>query len=405
MTERAKRLLIIVGFVFIVLVAGFAIWWFFFRPIFVPTPVPVVMPPPISPIPGLPPAAPAAPRPLIPEVPGAQPLLGAPVGPIRPATTLVSAAVLSPFLSADGSAVQYYNRSDGKFYRVRSDGISEAMTDQVFFNVSQVTWAPDKNLALLEYPDSANILYNFQTKRQATLSKHWNKFSFSPRSDGIAFLSEGIDQDSRWLAISAPDGSGSRAIEPLGNNADKVEVAWSPNDQVIAFSRTGFPQGANEQEVLLIGKEGENFRSLIVNGIGFRPKWSPSGEQLLYSATSGNDDFKPQLWIVQGTPGTIGQGKTALGLNTWADKCTFASEQSLYCAVPTELPRGAGLYPAAAATIPDQIWHINLQTGARQLVAVPQETHTVNQLVVPQDEQYLYFTDKISGQLYKIDLK
>ncbi len=407
MSERAKRILVITIFVVIVLVAGFGIWWYFFRPLLVPSVAPAPPPTPVTPSTGLTPARPAAPRPSISVTPGAPGALPSPVaaGGLTSTTALTQTSVLAPSLAGDGSTIQYYNRSDGKFYRILPDGSAQTLSDKVFFNVSAVTWAGDRAQAILEYPDGANILYNFATGRQATLPRHWQNFSFSPRSDGIAFLSLGADQDSRWLAISSPDGSGSRAIEGLGNNADKVHVAWSPNDQVVAFSRTGLPQGANEQEILLIGKNHENYRSLIVNGIGFRPRWSPDGAKLLYSATSADNDWKPQLWIAGATPANIGEGKTGLGLATWADKCAFANPGTIYCAVPTNLPRGAGLYPAIAANTPDQLWKVDLRTGARQLIAIPSEDHTIDTITISNDERSLYFTDKISGQLYKIDLK
>lgn len=406
MSDRLKRILFILGFLAIAAVIAFVIWYFFFKPVIAPAPP--LPPPPITPPPttGLPPSAVAPPRvPVAPPAalpPGASPTAQ---GGLTQTTTLTQTATLSPFLSPDGQALQYYNRSDGKFYRVRPDGTVEPMTDKVFFNVSSVTWAPDRNQAILEYPDGSNILYNFATGRQATIPRHWQSFSFSPRSDGIAFLSLGIEKDARWLAIANPDGSGSRAIEPLGNNAAKVQVAWSPNDQVVAFSRTGQPQGLNEQEVLLIGKNGENFRSLIVNGLNFQSRWSPDGERVLYSVSSSASDWRPLLWISGGRPETAGEGKRSIGLNTWADKCTFGSATTLYCAVPTALEAGVGLYPAAVGNTPDNLYRVDLTTGAAQLIAIPSEQHTVGQIIVSDDERFLYFTDRISGQLYKIDLK
>lgn len=407
MSDRQKRIIRIAAFVAVVLAAGFLIWWFFFRPLIVPPSVPTA-PPTLPPPPtiGLPPAERAERRPTVAPVPAA-PAAPSPVaaGGLTATAGITDVPILSPTRAPDGIALNYYNRRDGKFYRILPDGSTEPLSDQVFFNVSRVTWAPNQTQAILEYPDGSNILYNFGTGRQATLPRHWREFNFSPRSDQIAFLSFGIDADSRWLSIASPDGSNSRAIEPLGQNADKVMVSWSPNDQVIAFSRTGFPQGAGEQEVLLIGKGGENFRSLIVNGIGFNPLWSPDGERLLYSAASATDDWKPGLWIARGLPDEIGEQKVAIGLATWANKCAFSGNDTLYCAVPRELPRGAGLYPAAVGNTPDQLWRVELSSGAKALMAIPDQDHTIDNIVIAQDGRYLYFTDSTTGQLYKINLK
>ena len=221
----------------------------------------------------------------------------------------------------------------------------------------------------------------------------------------MAFLSLGLEESTRWLATSAPDGSNTRPVEPLGDNANKVQVAWSPNDAIIAFSRTGQPQALNETEIYLVGQHGENFRSLVVNGLNFRGQWSPDGRTILYSVTSGDEDFKPLLWTVSGSPDAIGQAKRPLSLNTWAEKCAFASATVAYCAVPQTLERGAGLYPAVANTIPDDLYRVDLVSGATNRVAIPADNHTINSLVISPDESALYFTDQSSGQLYKINLK
>ncbi len=173
----------------------------------------------------------------------------------------------------------------------------------------------------------------------------------------------------------------------------------------MGFSKTGGPQGLNEEEILFLGANKENFKSLVVNGINFRGKWSPDGEKLLYSTTSGADGWRPAVWITDARPSTMGQNKTSLGLNTFADKCSFGNATMIYCAVPTSLDEGAGLYPQIVASTPDNLYRIDLQTGARELIAIPQGEHTIDSIVVTANEKTLFFTDKISGQLYKINLK
>lgn len=407
MSQRLKRILTIAGFVVVVLLIGFAIWRVFYRPIFKPAPtVPIAQTAPGT-RPGLSASAPQTPRsPITQTAPGTK---NAPSetakGGVTSVKTLTDTSILAPSISAQGDAIQYYNRGDGKFYRISADGKITAVSDKVFFNVSNVTWAPSRNKAILEYPDGANILYDFESKRQVTLPAHWESFSFSTSSDQIAFMSLGLDRDTRWLGISSADGSQSKPIEPLGDNASKVQVEWSPNNQMIALSSTGLTASIGEQEILPIGLHGENFHSILVNGVGFRARWSPNGERILYSVSSFQNDWKPELWIVSGAPSQIGAGKIPVGLNTWADKCTFGNAQTVYCAVPKNLPRGAGLYPLAAANAPDELWKINLTTGAREKIAIPTQDVTVRSMVVSGQESALYFTDQVSGRLYKINLK
>ena len=398
-----QRLLIILGFILLTLLLALGMYWFFFRPFFAPTAAPPIVIPPVTTLPPAPPAVgvlPPAPPVAVPPAPAEVAAGGAVV-----AAPVTSTAISNPTLSPAGQSSSFYHPPDGQFYRVGPDGAAQEIDGRVFHNVQNVTWAGDRNRAILEYPDQSKILYNFATQTQITLPRHWQNFSFSPTGEQIAFLSLGLDEQNRWLAIANADGSKTQAIEPVGNNADKVQVAWSPNNQIVAFSRTGQAQGLNSQEVLFIGKNRENFKSLLVNGIGFLGQWSPDGERVLYSATSGDDDWKPRLWIAGGDVDTIGDGKTQLALNTWADKCAFADAAAVYCAVPKNLPRGAGLYRQASETTADDIYRIDTSTGAIALVGVPTENYTVGRIMVTEDGGYLYFTDRSSGQLYKINLR
>jgi len=92
-------------------------------------------------------------------------------------------------LSSNGSDLQYHDAIDGKFYRITKDGEIFALTDKIFHNVSDITWSPDKNKAILEYPDGANIIYDFTNDKQVTLPKHWKDFDFSPDGDQLVIKS------------------------------------------------------------------------------------------------------------------------------------------------------------------------------------------------------------------------
>ncbi|MDO8599592.1 MAG: hypothetical protein Q7S02_05795, partial [bacterium] len=221
----------------------------------------------------------------------------------------------------------------------------------------------------------------------------------------IAGKSIGIDRENRFLFDAEPDGNGYRPIEPLGTNARRVDVSWSPNNQVIAFSRTGNDIGDGRQQILLIGRNGENFPGLTVEGIDFRPQWSPTGSRILYSDTSDAGDYKPELWVVGGVGDTIGANRQRLRVNTWADKCAFANDTTLYCAVPERLERGAGLEPRIAASTPDTIERIDLTTGLRTTVGRPAEDLTVTQIQISPDGGRLYFTSSQDGRLREMQLK
>ncbi len=317
-------------------------------------------------------------------------------------TKIVDSSILDPVINSQGNA-QFYNKNDGKFYQVLSDGTVRALSDKVFYNVEKVTWSPNDNESIIEYPDGSNIYYNFQTQKQVTLPKYWEDFSFSKEGNKIASKSIGYSEENRWLITSNPDGGEIQYIEPLGTNGDKVTVDWSPTRKIVALSETGDPLGADRQEVLLIGLNGENYKSLTVEGRGMESQWSPTGQQLLYSVYNSANEYKPQLWIVNADGDNIDTNRRALSINTWANKCAFSGDRYVYCGVPNELPVGAGFEPNIADNIQDTIYRIDLQTG-NKIPIETDEAHVIDQIFVSADGTKINFTDKNQTGLFSLDL-
>lgn len=308
-------------------------------------------------------------------------------------------------LKIDSSGiVKFYNESDGKFYRLKDDGTIVTMSDKIFYNVDTITWAPTTNQAILEYPDGSNIYYNFDTNKQVTLPAYWEEFSFASQSDQIAAKSIALAPENRWLITSDPDGKNVTYVEHMGENANEVIVDWSPTRQFVALSTTGEPLGADRQEVLFVGQNGENFPSIIVEGYGLGTKWSPTGDKLLYNIYSEREDFKPELWITDVGVDNMGANRTYLKLNTWADKCTFTDSRFIYCAVPQTLPTGSGFAPAVADYTPDNIYKIDLKTGIQTNISTGDNNYTIETISLSADGKTLYFTDKNRNGLLSIKL-
>lgn len=315
---------------------------------------------------------------------------------------LTYSPVLDPTLSPNGD-IQYYDDYDGLFYRIDASGNAVKLSDKVFYSVDNVVWAPNKNKAILEYPDGSKILYNFATQKQVTIPSHWEEFSFSPDSGQIIAKSLAIDPENNWLVIANDDGSQATALENIGSNGHLIYPDWSPNNQIVATYTKGMD--FNRQSVYFVGKNGENFKSTIIEGRGFQSQWSKSGDRLLYSVYSTDTNLNPKLWIVDAQGETIGQNRRGFDINTWASKCTFSSNTTIYCAVPESLERGSGLVPELAQNTKDNLYKINLQTGLQELIAVPDGVYNISQIIAPENGNHLFFTDAQNSQLYRLDLK
>ncbi|MCG2686530.1 hypothetical protein L6278_00150 [Candidatus Parcubacteria bacterium] len=317
--------------------------------------------------------------------------------------------VVSPTLSTDGNGIAFYNSEDNKFYII-SEASEEPilLSDQEFFNVENVFWSINKTQAIITYPDGSKILYDFVARKQTTLNKEINEPVFSNAND-VAYkhLSFQEDGENNWLAVTNPLSGQTQLIEPLGDNADFVQIAWSPGNEVVALYSD--PIGLDKSEIFFIGLQAENNKSLIVDGSNFKGLWSLTGNKILYSVVSAQNNYNPQLWIVDARQDVLGQHKFNLGLSTWVDKCVFANETKVYCAVPKELQEGAGLYPELITNTSDMIYEINLITGFSKLLADPVlssgGSFSISKIYLSRNGQYLFFWDSLTQQIYKIQLK
>jgi hypothetical protein len=211
--ERYKKIILIILFLSATIGLGFLIFIFFFKPILAPE-IPTVSET-NGPSYGFPKAATGT-NPIeinnlnqnsqvpqkLPESKASNVALGG----LTKTTELNQNPSLAPTLSKDGSSLDYYDQNQGKFFRINQDGQISTLDNTVFHNAQKITWSGDKDKVIIEYPDETKIVYNFDTKKQVTLPKHWKDFDFSPDSSQIVGKSIGLDPDNRWLIVSDTDG-------------------------------------------------------------------------------------------------------------------------------------------------------------------------------------------------------
>ncbi|MBI2050629.1 MAG: hypothetical protein HYT31_02390 [Parcubacteria group bacterium] len=415
MSDRVKLILKITGFILIVILLGWGIWVLFFR-----SPGTSVVPGRVvSPAPGQLPDVGTGPggrvvdttldqRNLAPE---SEPEPQEPDVVAAGGRTVVSSITPSRAdfntLSQSGS-LNYYDGRDERFYRINpAGGDPVPLSDRVFRSVSDVVWSNSGSSAVLEFPDGSNIFYDFERNIQATLPPEAQEFSFSPNDSQLAYEYIGESESDRWIVTSSPSGEGQELVQALGTQSRNVSVNWSPTNQIIATFRE--PTSSEGEEVFFIGLNDENFLSLQTNGIGFLGAWSPEGKQMLYSVYSEGTNYNPMLHITGALGDNIGLGNRSLRVQTWPDKCAFASEEVVYCAVPQFLSEGSGIFREQAFGAPDTIYKIDLINNSAAPIAFPESeggsSFTVETMSISKDGGELYFTDRVSGRIHKLRLR
>ncbi|MEI8360634.1 MAG: hypothetical protein WCG01_00680 [bacterium] len=323
-------------------------------------------------------------------------------GGITKVETLTNTPSYGVNMAKGSNDARYYDSTEGKFYKIDANGNKTALSDKSFFEVQKVTWSGANNKAILEYPDGSKTIYDFDKQNQITLPEHWKDFSFSPDGSEIVMKTMANDVNNRWLAVTSADGNKVYPVERIGDEASIIP-SWSPNKQIVAMYTEG--AGLNSQKVYFVGLNGENFKSATIDGRDFRPQWSPQGDVLAYSTYSDSSDLKPSMYVVPAQGEHIGENTKNLEINTWADKCSFADNTTLYCAVPKELERGAGLFPKMADNTADDIYKIDVQSGLKTKIAVPETDLNIVEMSISADGSNLFFNDKATGLLHKIKLK
>ncbi len=410
-----QRIGVIILFIASIFLFGFFIYWFFWRPLIGPstTATPTVT----STIGGLTGAGSAGSRTTTASIIGG--LTGAGVGNIP--TDLNPSPGTSPSKGIDANLLInnpanfasmsksgqlcYYNPNDGKLYKVDAAGNNQVIVDKTFYNLSNATFDSSCAKVILNYPDGSNIVYDLSNNKQYTLPAHWQNFSFSDTGNQIAFKNIGLDVENRFLVAANYDGTQAKIIEQLGENAYKVNTNWSPNNQVVATYVEGLD--ASRSQVYFIGQNNENFKSMIVEGRDFKGIWSPSGNRMLYSVYDPNNNYKPALWISDAYGETTGSNRQKIALETWADKCTFASNNFALCIVPQSMPNGAGLdRNNLMSGIADSVYAVNLINGTTALVATPNNITNISSLYFstnsPND---VFLISKDNGYVYKINIQ
>jgi len=409
-----RRIIIILGFFIFVVGAGLAIYFLFFRQ-------PVESPGPNSNNTNgfLPTINNAANRntsntngsitPIGNTNTGIQPLNGntnaSPVadGGVTQVSTVVQGSVKNPQVNTQSGMISYYDQDADKFYQMRSDGTGkQELSSQAFPEVQDIIWNKNSDTAVMTFPDESKIVYDFNSKKQYTLPKETEDFSFSPTGNQLAYKYLPSNIDDRSIIVSSTDGSGAKLVEELGDKANDVEIDWSPKGDVVARFRKSID--ASRQEVFFVGQNKENYKSVIVEGRGFTGAWSPDGERLLYSVYTPETNYNPKLYLVNGSGEAIGTGNTDLNVATWPDKCVFTSGTNLYCAEPNYLPPGSGLRPDQVSDYNDTFYQINALTGQKQLLAQPSIPVNAKDLRLSSDGKTLYFIDAKTNRMQSIRL-
>jgi hypothetical protein len=291
--------------------------------------------------------------------------------------------------------VIFLDRSSGNIFEITPQNELSRLTGDTINNIEEVYWGRDKQG---DHLISRSIQFN-----KLITSVGLIKFSSSTELGSINNQILGLNISA--IAIS-PDKSKFFVLEPTkdgvvgylndwgGKNKKKIwsfpyqdwRLAW-PKDTVISLTTT---PSANDLGSLYFLNPTTGALKKILSGIpGLTTKISPDGSRVLFSRSGLNST---RLYFYE-----VGSQKTSsVDINTLPEKCTWMSNENVYCAVPRSLP--LGLYPDSwyqgKITLTDNLWKIDFKQKTTVLIETIKGSYDLTDLVVVPERGWLYAINK-----------
>jgi hypothetical protein len=313
---------------------------------------------------------------------------------------LTDFSTVAPSLNKKDDKIFFYKKDGGDLFSSDFDGKSqEKLSNITILGMTEALWSPERDRAAIFYLDEETIkgFLLIGTSSVAVLPTNIKSFSWSPRGSLLAYLTEKNEE----LALTTTDLSGKNARTIFSTPILDAHIAWADAD-TIAFQTA--PSGLAEGFLFGYSRSSGNFSKILGPRIGLISLFSPDGKRILIS-TSSNGGKQVALTIHN----TSGTELFKTGLATIPQKCAWAGDERLYCAVPRGLERSV-LWPddylRGELNTDDRIVLIDLKNKeTRTVFSDDAYGFDMSNLVVTEDETHLFFVNRWDGTLWRLRLK
>ncbi len=322
--------------------------------------------------------------------------------------------------TASSTIVRYVDRGVGHIFESLStnqniDKISNTTIPRVYESV----WNRNLSTTILRYmKDTSDVVVNFYAEIRKTsattatdavtvttpyeikgrfLSPAIKEIAVSPKADRIFTLN--IENGVGVGYISNFDES--KKIKIFDTPLTQVALQW-PEENTLSITTKASGVSAGTLYFSDVKKGG--LKKIIGGIMGLTTKTSMDARKVLFSLGGGR--VKTAIY------NTKDYTTQEVVFKTLADKCVWSKIHidSLYCAVPTEIP--SGLYPddwyKGTVSFVDQIWYLDSVTGEVRLLAnllnLSNDLIDATDLSLDPKENFLYFINKKDLTLWSLDL-
>jgi hypothetical protein len=334
------------------------------------------------------------------ETPGVETVSETPSEVVNP----VNEAVISAALGPDGTLV-YYSRDDQAFKRASFEGKDKVvLLDHLPGTPERILWSPKRDRVLLRLAESGAArwyLADLSTKTLTPLKKGIVNASWNHLGDKIYYIFR--------------DGSGGQSLnmaDPDGNNWSELAKLsagtffLAPVPQTPNLSFWNRPEAGEKTTLSILTPQGAT-STLFSGQYGSDYLWAPSGERAAISSANGPEGDFLNVSLLTRAGGEV----RSLAIPTLVSKLAWSQDgATLYFALPGGLPESARLpddYYGQGLHSTDTFWKIDIATGKKTRLLDPGaigKNFDSTDLFLSSREDALFFTDRITGKLYRIDL-
>lgn len=315
--------------------------------------------------------------------------------PAQKLTRLTDFSTISPSLNPQEDRVFFYKKDGGALFSADFSGqIQEKISNLTIVGLLETIWSPKKDRGAVVYLDNDELksFIHIGTSSWAVLPKDIKSLAWSPDGKTLAYL------------VADPTGTNLIVTDQTGKNPKTIfstplpasTINWPIKDKISFLTP---PSGLTEGGLFVFSRADETFKKVLGLHFGLTTTWSPDGTKIA-AASTDRKGKNPTLSIFDAS----GQELFASNLQTIPEKCVWAGNKILYCAVPKLLTPNwvwPDDYLSGSANTQDRLVRLDLDTKSSVVLSdFSDDPLDISSLVITQKQNWLFFVDRNTGALW-----
>jgi len=316
------------------------------------------------------------------------------------------AIIGEPFFDKRNNTITYYSAEDGTLWSVGVNGNNKKqISDTKLSGLEDAFWSKNGEKVITKFKKNNKdsfYFYDHKKKEGLLLKDGLDTITWDLAGNKIFYKYYDPASDKRTLNIANPDGSDWKVLTEL--TIRYVSLNQIPTASLLSFWNA--PVSKEETQLQTVGLAGGQTQTILKGRYGADYLWSPDGRQALVSSLAERENKMVTL-------GTVDlEGKyTELNIPTMVSKCVWSSDgKTVYYALPGGIPDGFIMpddYQAENFTTQDTFWKLDVATGKKERIIEVGDISgkfDSSRLTLFEEQNILYFVNRIDGKIYSIEL-